>query len=56
MHGMNLLEGPDSVLYVKLYPFRVEEEYKPKFMLRKGYDRWYRSYSDEVLALWCDAA
>jgi hypothetical protein len=56
MHGMNLLEGPDSVLYVKLYPFQVEEEYKPKFMLRKGYDRWYRSYSDEVLALWCDAA
>jgi TIR domain len=55
IHGMNLVKGPDPVLYVKLYPFRVnEEQHKPQFILRKGYDRWYTSFSEEVLALWRD--
>ncbi len=44
-------ETYSGVVYVKLYPFRVEGE-KPKFVLRATYGSWYRVFVEELKALW----
>ena len=55
IHGINIgTNRRDGVLYVKLYPYKAQERHKPRFVLRKGRDRWYQSFERELLALWAD--
>lgn len=55
IHGIDICSSQsNSALYVKLYTYQAEEQHKPKFVLLKGRDRWYESFSRELLALWRD--
>ena len=51
IHAINP-DASDGVLYVKLYPYHAEALHKPRFILRKGRDRWYDSFARELRSLW----
>lgn len=45
-------DTPSGVLYLEHYPFKVERESRPKFVLRPRDGRWYEQYKGEVSKLW----
>jgi hypothetical protein len=52
VHAMNL-NKPNGVLYIKLYPYKVEEEQKLRLVLRAN-DGGYEAFKQELVALWND--